>query len=87
MGPIWLGIAAVLVVYNIVLIGFGVTNPALTGYGTFTDMWIGVAVLVGSVLLYGESHRSRRTTAAAGVVPPAVTLSQLTPLAVVAAAV
>ena len=28
------------------------TNPALTGYGTFTDMWIGVAVLVGSVLLY-----------------------------------
>ena len=52
VGPIWLGIAAVLVVYNIILIGFGVTNPALTGYGTFTDMWIGVAVLVGSVLLY-----------------------------------
>jgi amino acid transporter len=52
VGPIWLGIAAVLVVYNIILIGFGVTNPALTGYGTFTDMWIGVGVLVGSVLLY-----------------------------------
>ena len=52
VGPIWLVIAAVLVVYNIILIGFGVTNPALTGYGTFTDMWIGVAVLVGSVLLY-----------------------------------
>ena len=52
VGPIWVGIAAVLVVYNIVLIGFGVTNPALTGYGTFTDMWIGVAVLVGSVVLF-----------------------------------
>jgi amino acid transporter len=52
VGPIWVGIAAVLVVYNVVLIGFGVTNPALTGYGTFTDMWIGVGVLVGSVLLF-----------------------------------
>jgi amino acid transporter len=52
VGPIWLGIAAVLVVYNIILIGFGVTNPALTGYGTFADMWWGVAVLVGSVLLF-----------------------------------
>lgn len=52
VGPVWVGIAAVLVVYNIILIGFGVTNPALTGYGTFTDMWIGVAVLVGSVLLF-----------------------------------
>jgi amino acid transporter len=52
VGPVWLGIAAVLVVYNIILIGFGVTNPALTGYGTFTDMWIGVGVLVGSVLLF-----------------------------------
>jgi len=52
VGPVWLGIAAVLVVYNVILIGFGVTNPALTGYGTFADMWIGVAVLVGSVVLY-----------------------------------
>jgi len=52
VGPIWLGIAAVLVVYNIILIGFGVTNPALTGYGTYADMWIGVGVLVGSVALF-----------------------------------
>lgn len=51
-GRIWLAIAAILAVYNAVLIGFGVTNPALTGYGTFTDMWIGVGVLVGSVLLF-----------------------------------
>jgi amino acid transporter len=52
VGPVWLGIAALLAVYNAVLIGFGVTNPALTGYGTFTDMWIGVGVLAGSVLLF-----------------------------------
>jgi amino acid transporter len=52
VGPIWLGIAAVLCVFNIVLVGFGVTNPTLTGYGTWADMWIGVGVLVGSVLLY-----------------------------------
>jgi amino acid transporter len=52
VGPIWVGIAWVLVVFNIVLIGFGVTNPALTGYGTWSDMIIGVAVLVGSVILY-----------------------------------
>src|SRR5262249_58603750 len=44
VGPIWLGIAAVLCVFNIVLVAFGVTNPTLTGYGTWTDMWIGVGV-------------------------------------------
>src|SRR5215467_15620654 len=52
VGPIWVGIAAVLCAFNIVLVAFGVTNPTLTGYGTWTDMWIGVGVLVGSVVLY-----------------------------------
>ena len=52
VGPIWVGIAAVLVVFNTVLLAFGITNPTLTGYGTWTDMFIGVGVLVGSVLLY-----------------------------------
>ncbi len=52
VGPTWVGIAWVLVVFNIVLIGYGVTNPALTGYGTWKDMVIGVAVLAGSVVLY-----------------------------------
>src|SRR5215472_3140668 len=52
VGPAWLWIAAVLCVFNIVLVGFGVTNPTLTGYGTWTDMWIGVGVLVASVVLY-----------------------------------
>jgi amino acid transporter len=52
VGPIWLGIAAVLVVFNTVLLIFGIGNPTLTGYGTWTDMGIGVGVLVGSVILY-----------------------------------
>jgi amino acid transporter len=52
VGSIWLWIAAVLVVFNTVLLIFGITNPTLTGYGTWTDMGIGVGVLVGSVILY-----------------------------------
>jgi len=52
VGPAWLGIAAVLVVFNTALVIFGILNPTLTGYGTWTDMFIGVGVLVGSVLLY-----------------------------------
>jgi amino acid transporter len=52
VGPIWVGIAAVLVVFNTVLVIFGITNPTLTGYGTWTDMFIGVAVLLGSVVLF-----------------------------------
>jgi amino acid transporter len=52
VGPVWLGIAAVLVVFNSVLIIFGIFNPTLTGYGTWTDMGIGVGVLAASVLLY-----------------------------------
>jgi amino acid transporter len=52
VGPIWLGIAAVLVVFNTVLLAFGISNPTLTGYGTWTDMGIGVGVLVGSVILF-----------------------------------
>ena len=53
VGPVWLWIAAVLAVFNAVLVGFGIANPTLTGYGTWTDMGIGVGVLLGSVLLYG----------------------------------
>jgi amino acid transporter len=49
----WVWIAGVLAVFNAVLVGFGITNPTLTGYGTWADMFIGVGVLLGSVLLYG----------------------------------
>ena len=38
--------------FNLALVTFGVLNPTLTGYGTWTDMFIGVGVLVASVLLF-----------------------------------
>src|SRR5206468_11454032 len=52
VGPVWLWIAGVLVVFNAALVIFGVLNPTLTGYGTWTDMFIGVGVLIASVLLF-----------------------------------
>jgi len=57
VGPVWLGIAAVLAVFNAVLIIFAVTNPSLTGNVTATvtptdTVLIGVGVLVVAVLLY-----------------------------------
>jgi amino acid transporter len=52
VGPIWVAIAAILAVYNAILIGFGVAFPALTGYGTFFDMWVGVGVLIASLVLF-----------------------------------
>jgi amino acid transporter len=52
VGQPWLWIAAVLVVFNAALVIFGILNPTLTGYGTWTDMGIGVGVLLASVLLF-----------------------------------
>jgi hypothetical protein len=36
----------------VALVLFGILNPTLTGYGTWTDMFIGVGVLLASVLLF-----------------------------------
>jgi amino acid transporter len=52
VGTVWLWIAGVLVVFNAALVIFGVLNPTLTGYGTWTDMFIGVGVLIASVVLF-----------------------------------
>ncbi len=57
VGPVWVGIAAVLAVFNAALIGFGVTNASLTGYLSKTltpsrTVILGVGVLVVAVLLY-----------------------------------
>jgi hypothetical protein len=51
------GIAAVLAVFNAVLIGFAVTNPSLTGNVSTTltptrTLLLGIGVLVVAVLLY-----------------------------------
>jgi len=48
----WIAIAIVLAVANLVFIIFGITNPDITGYGSYGDLLIGVGVLLISVLLY-----------------------------------
>ena len=60
-------------VVNIAFLVYGAANPTITGYGTYTDLYIGVGVLVGSVVLFlfrrivqdqqaaSRSERRRRT--------------------------
>ncbi|MDY0884533.1 APC family permease [Dongia soli] len=73
---IWIPIAALLAVANLVFIIFGVTNPDITGYGTFRDLLIGVGVLLISVLLYiyrrvAQDHQSVRLREMPPPLPPA----------------
>jgi amino acid transporter len=70
VGSGWLPIAAFLCVLNAVFLIVGALAPKLNGYGTWTDFWIGVGVLVGSLLLFvyrrvvqdGESVHMREDT-------------------------
>ena len=39
-------------VYNAVILAVGSTSPALNGYGNWTDFFIGVGILVASILLF-----------------------------------
>jgi amino acid transporter len=48
----WVGIAALLAAVNAFLIIIGASNPSLTGYGGTKETWIGVGVLLFSVLLF-----------------------------------
>ncbi|HTU86480.1 MAG TPA: APC family permease [Solirubrobacteraceae bacterium] len=48
----WVGMAAALMVYNAVILIVGAGAPKLNGYGTWTDFFIGVGILVASVLLF-----------------------------------
>ncbi len=52
VGAIWLPIAAVLCVLNALFLLVGALAPNLNGYGTWTDFWIGIGVLVGSLVLF-----------------------------------
>jgi amino acid transporter len=57
VGPAWVVIAAVLAVFNAILIGFGLSNPSLTGYLSATltpsrTVLLGLGVLVVAVLLF-----------------------------------
>lgn len=52
VAPIWLPIAAILLVSNAVFLVVGASNPKLTGYGTWKDFGIGMGILGASVLLF-----------------------------------
>jgi amino acid transporter len=48
----WLPIVALLMLLNAVFLAVGALAPKLNGYGTWTDFWIGVGVLIASLLLF-----------------------------------
>jgi amino acid transporter len=52
VGSGWLPIAAFLCGLNFVFLIVGALAPNLNGYGTWTDFWIGIAVLAGSLVLF-----------------------------------
>lgn len=49
---IWIPLAILLAAINAVLIAVGASSPVLTGYGSATDVYIGLGVLACSLLLY-----------------------------------
>ncbi|HEY3726030.1 MAG TPA: APC family permease [Solirubrobacteraceae bacterium] len=52
VGSGWLPVAAFLCALNAVFLVVGALAPNLNGYGTWTDFWIGVGVLIGSLVLF-----------------------------------
>ncbi len=52
VGRGWVAMAAILMVYNAVILVVGAGAPKLNGYGDWTDFGIGVGILVVSVVLF-----------------------------------
>ena len=52
VSSIWIPIAVVIMLSNAVFLVVGAGSPKLNGYGTWTDFFIGIGILVGSVVLY-----------------------------------
>jgi amino acid transporter len=52
LAPAWVGIAALLAAINAFFIIIGASNPSLTGYGGTKETWIGVGVLLFSIVLF-----------------------------------
>jgi amino acid transporter len=48
----WVGIAAIVAAINGFLIIVGASNPSLTGYGGSKETWIGIGLLLISILLF-----------------------------------
>jgi amino acid transporter len=53
----WVGVAALLAAVNAFFIIIGASNPSLTGYGGTKETWIGVGVLLISVVLFVYRRR------------------------------
>jgi amino acid transporter len=52
VGRPWVAVAAILMIYNIVILVVGAGAPKLNGYGDWTDFFIGIGILIASVLLF-----------------------------------
>ena len=52
VGAVWMPIAAFLCALNALFLIVGALAPKLNGYGTWTDFIIGIAILLGSVILF-----------------------------------
>ena len=52
IGNGWVPIVAFLAALNTVFLLVGALAPKLNGYGTWTDFWIGIGVLVASLVLF-----------------------------------
>ena len=52
LAPAWVGVAALLAAINAFFIIIGASNPSLTGYGGTKETWIGVGVLLFSIVLF-----------------------------------
>ena len=48
----WVGVAALIAAINAFFIIIGASNPSLTGYGGTKETWIGIGVLLFSIILY-----------------------------------
>jgi hypothetical protein len=77
-----LPIAGVLCVLNAVFLLVGALAPKLNGYGTWTDFWIGIGILVGSLVLFFyrrivQDHESIHWSEPAPSVPDQEELAEL----------
>jgi amino acid transporter len=48
----WVAMAGSLVVYYAVILAVGASSPKLNGYGNWTDFFIGVGILIASILMF-----------------------------------
>jgi amino acid transporter len=52
VSAIWVPVAAVLMVLNLLFLVIGALAPHLNGYGSWADFAIGIGILIGSLLLF-----------------------------------